>query len=170
MQAGLAESDFGDRHPGLGKPSHGVPDQAAHIGRVGRGGKQHGQGEGVGAELDRALQGVGHDRLGLGPLLAVEKPDVQSPRADPGLELGAGPLGHDPALVDHRDLPGQLVGFLQVLGGEQHCGTGRGDQADQLPHLDLAARVHAPAPAVRQERPQQRLRESARYAAAVTVG
>ncbi len=111
--------------------------------RVGRGGKQHGQGEGVGAKLDRALQGVGQDRPGPGSLLAVEEPDPQGPRADPGLELGAGPLGHDPAVVDHRDLLGELVGFLQVLGGKQHCGTGRGDLADQLPHLAPAARVHA---------------------------
>ena len=106
--------------------------------------QQHGQGEGVGAEVNRApLQGVGQDRLGLGSLLAVEEPDVQGPRADVGLELGAGPLGHDPAVVDDRDLVGKLVGFLQVLGGEQHRGAGRGDLADQLPHLDLAARVHA---------------------------
>ena len=83
-----------------------MPDQTARVGRVGRGGKRHGQGEGVGAEVDRALQGAGQDRLGLGSLLAVEKPDVQGPRADLGLELSAGPLGHDPAVVDDRDLVG----------------------------------------------------------------
>jgi hypothetical protein len=92
VQAGLAERDLSDRHPGLGEPGHGVPDQAARVDRVGRG-KQHGQGEGVGAEVDPAVQGGGQDRLGQGSLLAIDKPDVQRPRADPGLELGAGPFG-----------------------------------------------------------------------------
>ena len=36
MQAGLAESDFGDRDPGLPEPGHRVPDQTARVGRVGR--------------------------------------------------------------------------------------------------------------------------------------
>ena len=93
--------------------------------------------------MDRAVKGARQDRLGLGSLLAVEQPDLQGPRADPGLELGAGPLGHDPAVVDHRDLLGKLVGLGQVLGGDQHRGTGRGDLADQFPYLTLAARVHA---------------------------
>ena len=87
-----------------------MPGQKAHVNRVGRGGEQHGQGEGVGADLHRALQRVGQDRLGAGSLLAVAKPDTRRPRADPGLELGAGPLGHGPAVVDHRDLLGKLVG------------------------------------------------------------
>jgi hypothetical protein len=43
---------------------------------------------------------------------------VQAPCADLGLELGAGPLCHDLAMVDDRNLIRKLVGFLQVLGGE----------------------------------------------------
>src|SRR5262249_58931816 len=89
-----------------------------------------------------ATHGPGRDRLALAAVLPSELPDVQGARADPGLELGASPLGHDPAVVDDRDLAGKLVGFLQILGGEQHRGTGRGDLADQLPHLDLTTRVH----------------------------
>jgi hypothetical protein len=110
VQAGLAEGDLGDRHPGLRQPGHRVPDQAARVGRVDGGGKQHGQGEGVGAELDRAFQDASQDRPGPGSLLAVDQPDAQGPRAGPGLELGTGRLGDDPAAVDDRDLLGQLVG------------------------------------------------------------
>jgi hypothetical protein len=46
-------------------------------------------------------------------------------------------------VVDDRDPLGDLVGFLQVLGGEQHRGAERGDLADQLPHVAPAARVQA---------------------------
>lgn len=113
VQAGLAESDLGDTHPGLGEPSHGMPDQPAHVCRAGRRGEQHGQGERVGGEMDRPLQGGGEDLPRSRTLLAVEEPDVQGARSDPGLELGTGAFGHDPAVVDDRDLVGELVGLIR---------------------------------------------------------
>jgi hypothetical protein len=49
------------------------------------------------------------------------------------LELVGGTLGDDPATVEHGDV-GQLVRFLQVLGGEEDGGA-TGDQgAHRVPH------------------------------------
>ena len=47
----------------------------------------------------------------------------------PSLAFNCGrrPLGDDPPVVDHDDVPGQPVGLLEVLGGEQH-GRALGDQ------------------------------------------
>ncbi len=41
------------------------------------------------------------------------------PAGDAPLELVRGALGDDPAVVQHRDPVGELVGLVQVLGGEE---------------------------------------------------
>ena len=46
-------------------------------------------------------------------------------------------------MVDDRDPLGQLVGLLQVLGGEQHGGAGAHQRPHDVPHLVAAARVEA---------------------------
>ena len=55
------------------------------------------------------------------------------------LQRRRGTIGDSPAVVDHRDLAGQPVRLVQVLGGQQH-GRPVGDQdLDQVP--DVAARA-----------------------------
>ena len=54
--------------------------------------------------------------------------DLQPGPAGGRLELGGGALGDHPAVVDDHDPVGQLVGLVEVLGGEQQ-GHPVGDQA-----------------------------------------
>jgi hypothetical protein len=61
--------------------------------------------------------------------------------ADPGLQLGGAALRDDPAAVQDGDPTGQPVDLLQVLGGQEHRGAGRGQLGDQLPGLLPAAWV-----------------------------
>ena len=57
------------------------------------------------------------------------------------LSSSGGALGDHPAVVEHRDPVGQLVGLLQVLGGQED-GDAAGHQVpDDLPHVAAAARV-----------------------------
>ena len=62
---------------------------------------------------------------------------------DGGLQLAAGARGDHPAVVDDRDPVGQLVGLVEVLGGEQHRRPVGHDAADDLPQCAAAARVQA---------------------------
>ena len=61
-----------------------------------------------------------------------------------GLELGRRARGHDPTVVDDHDVGGQVVGLVEVLGGEQHVGA-RARRASRIdvPELDPAARIEA---------------------------
>ncbi|MGX1484755.1 hypothetical protein RKD45_003831 [Streptomyces griseus] len=52
-------------------------------------------------------------------------------------------LRDDAALVEDGDAVGELVGLVQVLGGEQDRGAPAGEVADDLPELAAAARVEA---------------------------
>ena len=59
------------------------------------------------------------------------------------LSSAAVPVGHDPAVVEHGDPVGELVGLVEVLRGEED-GDAAGDEiADHLPHRVTAARVQA---------------------------
>ena len=68
-------------------------------------------------QLDRAAQGIA---------VAQRHRDDRGPQV--GLELGRRPLGDDAPVVDHHDVAGQAVGFLEVLRGQQD----RRAVADQL--------------------------------------
>jgi hypothetical protein len=70
---------------------------------------------------------------------------------DAALELVGGALGDQPAVVQQRDLVGELVGLLQVLGGEQDRGSAGHQVADDLPHGAAAARVQAGGRLVQEE-------------------
>ena len=59
------------------------------------------------------------------------------------LELVGGALGDDPAVVDHGDVVGEPVGFLEVLGGEQHGGAA-GDQVLDTSHSPSRLRGSSP--------------------------
>ena len=60
-----------------------------------------------------------------------------------GLELAAGALGDDPAVVDDGDAVGELVGLVEVLRREQHGGALGDEHPHDLPHLVAAAGVEA---------------------------
>ena len=54
-------------------------------------------------------------------VLTMVDDDLDALTADLALELVRGAPGDDLAVVDHGDGVGQLVGFLQVLGGQQQA-------------------------------------------------
>jgi hypothetical protein len=66
---------------------------------------------------------------------------MQGAGADRGLELPGGALGDDPAVVDDGDPVGQLVGLVQVLGGQQDGGAAGGQRSDDVPDLVAAVGV-----------------------------
>ena len=57
------------------------------------------------------------------------------------LELGERPVRDDPALVEDRDPVGELLGLVQVLGGEQHSRAAAGELLDAAPHLEAGLGV-----------------------------
>ena len=65
------------------------------------------------------------------------------PAGDATLQFFRGSLGDDPAVVEHRDLVGQLVGLVEILSGQQDRDAGRDELTDDLPHREAAARVQA---------------------------
>jgi hypothetical protein len=76
---------------------------------------------------------------------------VQRAGADRGLELAAGSLGDDAAVVDHGHTLRQPVRLVEILGGEQHGGALVRDAADQVPYLVSAAGVQAGGGLVEEE-------------------
>jgi hypothetical protein len=54
-------------------------------------------------------------------------------------------------VVDDGDAVGQLVGLLEVLGGEQHVGPAPHERADGVPQLDAAAGVETGGGLVEQQ-------------------
>lgn len=46
-------------------------------------------------------------------------------------------------MVDHGDVVGEVVGFFQVLGGEQDGGAGVDEVFDEFPQVAAAGGVHA---------------------------
>ena len=74
---------------------------------------------------------------------AIGHPQRQHLAADARLQLVRGALGDDPAAVDHGDRVREAVGLLQVLRREQQGGSFGHQLADDVPHLQSAARVEA---------------------------
>jgi len=60
---------------------------------------------------------------------------------DLALEFVGGALGDQPAVVEHRDPGGELIGFVEVLGGEEDGDAVGHQSADDVPHRAAAARV-----------------------------
>ena len=57
------------------------------------------------------------------------------------LQLGEGAVLDDRALVQDRDPVGELLGLVEVLGGQQHGRAALGELLHRLPHLDARLRV-----------------------------
>src|SRR6266540_4127427 len=71
--------------------------------------------------------------------------------AGQGLELVGRARRDDLAVIDDHDVAGQLIGFLEVLGGEQDIGAAGDEIADRTPQLHAAARVQAGGRLVEQQ-------------------
>jgi hypothetical protein len=82
---------------------------------------------------------------GLSPfaLRGVGQLDLEDLPAHAILELVAGALRDHPPVIDHRDLPGELVGLLEVLGGQQQRGSLGEQLAHDRPDLVAAARIES---------------------------
>jgi hypothetical protein len=88
--------------------------------------------DGAGGERRENIRGTS-----IGPGQA----DFDARTADSRLEGAGGALGDDAAVVDDRDVVGEFVGFVEVLGGQQHRGA-VGDQVTyDVPDLLTADRI-----------------------------
>ena len=73
--------------------------------------------------------------------------------ASPPLQLRGRALGHRSAVVDDHDVRRQVVGLVEVLGGEQDVGAPAHQPLDGLPQVDPAPRVQAAGGLVQQQQP-----------------
>ena len=85
---------------------------------------------------------------------AVADVHLDDVAADPLLELGGSTGGDGPTVVDDHDLAGEMVGLIEVLGGQQHVGPGLHERPDRVPQLDPAARIQARGRLVEQQQPR----------------
>jgi hypothetical protein len=79
--------------------------------------------------------------------------ELQHVPADAALELLGGARGDDQAAVDDRDLVSQLIGFIQVLGGEQQRRAAGHQRPDGVPHRQPGPRVQAGGRLVQEQHP-----------------
>jgi hypothetical protein len=80
----------------------------------------------------------GHRILHPAPVRNGELDDVA---ADPALQLLGGACRDDQAVIDDHDLVRQLVGLVQVLGGQQQRGPVGDQRPDDVPHPQPRPRV-----------------------------
>src|SRR5699024_9992773 len=89
---------------------------------------------------------VGNDRLRTFTLVSrcfsVEA-HMETRTADRRLEFARRALSDDRPMVDDGDPVGQLVGFLEVLRGQQDGDAGGDEAADGLPHLVRSSGMRA---------------------------
>jgi hypothetical protein len=142
VEAGLAEREVAHPDPGAGEPAERVRGELAG-GLSARLGRNPGGDDGrVGLVADDDLV-VSDQVAGAVPVSRVQQPDPDAGAAHGVLQLAAGAGGDHPAMIDDRDPVGELVGFVEVLGGEHHRRPVRHDGADDLPQCGAAARVEA---------------------------
>ena len=68
-------------------------------------------------------------------------------------ELVGGALGDDAAVVEDGDPVGELVGLVEVLGGQEDGDAAGGEVANVVPHLVAAARVEPGRGLVEEDHP-----------------
>ena len=135
---GLAQPDVADSDLCPAQPGGRLLHQLEAVAR-GR------EGEPVRAlvRLRLAAAHSGEDRLRPVTLPRAGQFDLQDLAADAVLELVPGSLRDHLPPVDDRDPVGQLIGFLQVLGGQQQRCPLTPQLAHGGPDLVAAARVQA---------------------------
>src|SRR5690606_11938197 len=118
----------------VGEPVEYVLD----VGGIAVGGNAHGQLPVVGVVTEA---GECAGRVVESVRVGEEQRDVAA--RDTLFQFQGGALGHDPALVEYRDAVGELIGFFEVLGGEQDGHAFGGQFPDHRPQLAAAARIQA---------------------------
>ena len=143
-QPDVVDHDTGVRqHPGhLGERRHPVGDRGADPAVL-----LLARGLGAGRPSDQVdhrahVGALGHD-------------DVDAVAADAGLELGGRALGDDPSGVDDDDAVGELVGLVEVLGGEQDRRAAGDELADGGPHLPPVPGVESGGRLVQEQDPRR---------------
>ena len=143
-QADVVDHDTGVRQrPGhLGERRHPVGDRGADPAVL-----LLARGLGAGRPTDQVdhrahVGALGHD-------------DVDPVAADAGLELGGRALGDDPSGVDDDDAVGELVGLVEVLGGEQDRRAAGDELADGGPHLPPVPGVESGGRLVQEQDPRR---------------
>lgn len=125
----------------------------------------------VGARLRLHPEYGGQNLRSKESAIGIAQSDTQHAAAHRRLEVPAGAFGDHRAVVDHADAVGELIGLIEVLGGQQHRPARCGKVADGLPHLVAAARIQAGGGLVEEQ--QIRRQDDARRdveAAAHTAG
>ena len=84
-----------------------------------------------------------HGRPGAFKIAMVGNGDLEMFAADQPFEFIGTAARDRVAVVDHHDVVGELVGFFEVLGGQQHRGARRNAVTDDLPQFAAAARVQS---------------------------
>src|SRR4029077_20878112 len=98
--------------------------------------------------------GAGQDPRRRVELAGAGEPEQDVAAGDLALEVARSALGDDAALVEYRDLVGQVVGFVEVLGGEED-GDAIGHQlADDVPHRAAAAWIEPGRRLVQEDDPR----------------
>jgi hypothetical protein len=131
-----AQPDPRQRHPGIG--------QAAHQDSEKRGGvvpHRHDDPPGDLVDRRRSLRAALDDGDRPPHRLGASHHDLDGVAADSGLELVRRATGYDRAVVDDDQVVAELVGLLQVLGGEDDRGSLPHQVAHRPPHPDPAGRI-----------------------------
>ena len=145
-----AQRDVDEGDPGIVELAH-RGDQ--RVGAVG-----DGHGHAIRAAVDGGVlapdqrQGSGRpfERVRLGDR------DVEDVTGELVLELERRAVGDDGAVVDDHDVVGELVGFLEVLRGEQQRGAVVHEIAEVRPELDAATGVEPGGRLVEQQHARAR--------------
>src|SRR5665213_2597746 len=85
--------------------------------------------------------------------LPVAGPKLDAIGACLALQLAGCAFGDHSALVDDHDACRELVGLIEVLGGEHNVGTCCPEHSDRIPELDPASRVEPRRRLVEKEEP-----------------
>src|SRR5207302_700433 len=78
--------------------------------------------------------------------------EVDALARDPRLDLARCRVGDHDAPIDHDDTMRQLIGLLQIVGGEHDRLAGGGERADTLEHAAASLDVHPDGRLVEEER------------------
>jgi hypothetical protein len=135
VEAGPLEPDVVELDGGLFQAGRDAGQRGHPLGRGG---------DAARVVVDVDLTDVGPHQLSRGvDLGAAADGDDEAGLAGLVLQLQRGALGDDPAVVDDDDAVGQLVGLVEVLGGEEQGRPVAHEVAQHTPELDPAARVEA---------------------------
>src|SRR6266540_1567870 len=105
-------------------------------------------------DLGFAVPDRGERARHLGDVLGSADVDLDHLAPCALLQLGGCALGDGSAVIDDDDLIGQVVGFVQVLGGEQNVGPPVDEPAHRVPQVEAASWIHTRGRLVEQQQPR----------------